>query len=115
MEASQPESVQAPAEPTPPEQPAAPPEPVAEEAPPDRDPAAEQSPVATEAQNRIIGDPGFRDEQATIQGEGGSANVDTPVRTSAPPAELQSGMPLPEDRAAAAAAPPQAEGPAPAN
>ena len=108
MEASE----QAPAQAPEPEAPAQAPEP--EE--PDRNPAEEQAPVATATQNAIIGDPGFRDEQNPIPA---GAGVDTPLRTSAPPAELQSGMPLPEERAAEAApaepapaAEPAAEAPA---
>lgn len=63
----------------------------------ERNPAADQAPVATEAQDTIIGDPGIRDEQVP-QGSVGSQDV--PVRTSAPPPSAQSGVPLPEDRAA---------------
>jgi hypothetical protein len=108
MEASQtpPEQpAEQPAAPEPEAAPAAPePEAPAAEEPPDRNPAEDQAPAATANQDAIIGDPGFRDEQSALANEGTPTNVDTPVRTSAPPAEMQSGMPLPEDRAAAAAA-----------
>lgn len=73
----------------------------------ERNPAPEQSPVATEAQRTITGDPGLsRGEQVPQQVEGSPSAVDRPVGTSMPPPGAQSGMPLPEDRAAAA----QAEG-----
>lgn len=70
----------------------------------DRTPAEDQAPVATAAQEAIIGDPGFRAEQNPQQSEGAPTHVDRPVGTSMPAPELQSGMPLPEDRAAAQAA-----------
>lgn len=63
----------------------------------ERDPAAEQAPAATEAQDAIIGDQGTRGEQQPDQALG---SQDTPLRTSPPPPEAQSGVPLPEDRAA---------------
>jgi hypothetical protein len=63
----------------------------------ERNPAVDQAPAATEAQNAIIGDPGLRDEQEP-QASVGSADI--PHRTSAPPPAAQSGVPLPEDRAA---------------
>lgn len=69
----------------------------------EREPAVDQAPVAHERQEAIIGDPGFRNESQPLGNEGTPSHVDTPVRTSAPPPEMQSGMPLPEDRAAAAA------------
>jgi hypothetical protein len=95
--------VQQPPTPNPAEQGAASPEvgggavPVPPEGEP---PAVDQAPVAHEAQNAIIGDPGFRNEQQPLGNEGQPTNVDIPVRTSAPPPSLQSGVPLPEDRAA---------------
>lgn len=70
---------------------------------PDHDeanPAEDQAPVATAAQEAIIGDQGARREQQPLGVEGTPTSVDQPVRTSAPPAELQSGVPLAEDRAA---------------
>lgn len=63
------------------------------------DPAAEQSPVATENQKTITGDPGFGEQQPRSP----LGNADAPVASSAPPPGAQSGMPLPEDRAAQAA------------
>ena len=115
MEASEQAPAQAP-EPEAPEQAVVEPQAPEPEEPPNRNPAEEQAPIATAAQNAIIGDPGFRDEQNPIPA---GAGVDTPLRTSAPPAELQSGMPLPEERAAGAApaepapaAEPAAEAPA---
>jgi hypothetical protein len=63
----------------------------------ERNPAVEQSPAATAAQDAVVGDPGLRDEQQPV---GSVPNPDTPVRTSAPPPSAQSGVPLPEDRAA---------------
>lgn len=59
-------------------------------------PAVEQSPVATAAGKVIVGDSGMYEQQPVNS----ASNVDTPLRTSAPPAELQSGVPLAEDRAA---------------
>jgi hypothetical protein len=95
-----------------PEQPAA-----AAPAEGERNPAVEQAPIATAHQDTVIGDPGFRDEQAAVASEGQPTHVDMPLRTSAPPPEMQSGTPLPEERAAAAAAPEAAaeaaEAPAP--
>jgi hypothetical protein len=70
-----------------------------EEAEDERSPATEQAPVASEAAGASIG---F--EQEPRVAEGGAQHVDTPVGTSMPPPQAQSGMPLPEDRAAAAAA-----------
>jgi hypothetical protein len=70
----------------------------------DRNPARDQAPVATEAGERqaaIQGDPGFR-EQTPQVAEGNPGSVDTPFGSSMPAPESQSGMPLPEDRAAAA-------------
>lgn len=85
-----------------PEAPAdAPPAPEADPVAPDsedRSPAHDQSPVASDAQEAIIGDPGVRDESQPVQSEGAPTNVDQPHRTSAPPPEAQSGVPLPEDR-----------------
>lgn len=80
--------------------PPAAPEPSAADAPvseEERNPAVEQSPAATDAQDAIIGDPGLRDEQQPAQGPG---SQDVPLRTSPPPPEAQSGVPLPEDRQA---------------
>lgn len=62
-----------------------------------RNPAAEQAPTATERQEAIQGDPGLR-EQDPMAAVDDSAN--TPVRTSAPPPGVQTGVPLAEDRAA---------------
>lgn len=76
---------------------AATPEPVAEE---EANPARDQAPVATDAQDTIVGDPGLRGEQQPQQNEGASGSANTPVRTSPPPPSAQSGVPLPEDRAA---------------
>lgn len=59
-------------------------------------PAVDQAPVATERGNAIVGDSGLYEQQP----ESGFNDQDTPVRTSAPPPSLQSGVPLPEDRAA---------------
>lgn len=67
----------------------------------DRSPARDQSPVASDAQDAITGDPGFG-EQVPQTSEGGTSAVDRPVGTSMPSPEAQSGMPLPEERAAAA-------------
>lgn len=63
-------------------------------------PDPSHAPVAEEAQEAIIGDPGLRGEQQPLQNEGTPGNVNTPNRTSAPPPEAQSGVPLAEDRAA---------------
>lgn len=64
----------------------------------EHNPAAEQAPVATDRQEAIKGDPGFGEQQPTSA----YADQDTPVRTSPPPPAAQSGIPLPEDREAAA-------------
>jgi hypothetical protein len=69
---------------------------------PDEDeanPARDQAPVATDAQEAIKGDPGLH-EQQPIGNEGSPTAIDRPVATSAPPPSAQSGVPLPEDRAA---------------
>ena len=57
--------------------------------------AAEQADRATDTGKVIVADSGF--EQVPVQPY---ARVDTPLASSAPPAELQSGVPLPEGRAA---------------
>lgn len=62
-------------------------------------PAAEQAPVATEAEEAIIGDPGFREQQPRIN-EGGPQSANQPHASSAPPPSRQSGVPLAEDREA---------------
>ena len=67
----------------------------------ERNPARDQAPVATDAQQAITGDPGLG-EQAAKTNEGGAQSVDTPFGNSMPPPQSQSGMPLAEDRAAAA-------------
>src|ERR1700747_395322 len=73
-------------------------------APPDNpassDPPIEQSPVAPANQKSITGAPGFGEQQPRQP----LGNVDTPLASSAPPPQAQAGMPLPEDRAAAAQA-----------
>lgn len=66
----------------------------------ERSPAHDQAPIASDAQDTIIGDPGLRDEQQPQQTEGAATAVNTPVRTSPPPPSAQSGVPLSEDRAA---------------
>lgn len=66
----------------------------------ERNPARDQAPVASDAQDAVVGDPGLRDEQQPVQNEGTASAVDRPVRTSAPPPSAQSGVPLAEDRAA---------------
>jgi hypothetical protein len=58
-------------------------------------PAIEQAPVATARDRVIVGDSGMY-EQAPINQPG---DPDAPVRSSAPPAQLQSGTPLAQDRA----------------
>src|SRR5581483_10868932 len=63
----------------------------------ERNPAVDQAPAATAAQDVVVGDPGLRDEQQPVASVG---SPDIPVRTSAPPPSAQSGVPLPEDRAA---------------
>lgn len=60
-------------------------------------PATEQSRIASERQRAIAGDSGLYEQQPQ-RSEGDSAN--TPLRTSPLPAELQSGVPLAEDREA---------------
>lgn len=60
-------------------------------------PAEDQAPVATDNQKAIVGDSGLY-EQEPFDASGNSA--DQVHRTSAPPAALQNGVPLPEDRAA---------------
>lgn len=58
--------------------------------------AEEQSPVATARDKAIVGNSGlFEQQPVPAQGD-----PDSPVRTSAPPPQAQSGVPLPEDRAA---------------
>lgn len=65
----------------------------------ERNPARDQAPVATDAQEAAVGDPGLH-EQQPFGNEGSPTAVDRPVATSAPPPSAQSGVPLPEDRAA---------------
>lgn len=60
-------------------------------------PAPEQSPVASAAADAIVGEHGL--EQVPVSSLDTGAQ-DTPVRTSAPPPEAQSGIPLASDRAA---------------
>lgn len=73
-------------------------------------PAEDQSPVATARDKAIVGDSGLFEQQPQTM----SGDPDTPVRTSAPPAELQSGVPLPEDRAAGVQPGPAGPRPTPA-
>lgn len=65
----------------------------------ERNPARDQAPVATDAQEAIVGDPGLR-EQQPFGNEGSPTAVDRAVATSAPPPSAQSGVPLSEDRQA---------------
>jgi hypothetical protein len=60
-------------------------------------PARDQAPVATDRQEAITGDPGFGEQQPRQP----AADPDAVHATSAPPPGVQSGTPLPQDRAAA--------------
>lgn len=64
----------------------------------ERNPARHQSPAATDAQEAIMGDPGFREQQPTSGFGANTAN--SPFASSAPPPGAQHGVPLAEDRAA---------------
>lgn len=60
-------------------------------------PAVDQAPVAEERQRAIVGDSGMFEQEPRSPT---SDPANTPHATSAPPAQLQTGVPLPEDRAA---------------
>lgn len=81
-----------------------------EEAPEAQGPAVDQSPVASARDAAITGDSGLFEQQPQPV----AADPNSPHRTSAPPASLQSGVPLAEDRAAGVQAGEPGARPAPA-
>lgn len=89
---------EAPGTPDPPattQTPPAPPQPAPAPAASRELPAEDQAPVASERDKAIVGDSGLFNQQPT----GSIGDPDTPVRSSAPPAQMQSGIPVPEPEA----------------